>query len=629
MGKDGFQRPPVDYARTGRANSTEKTKRLLLIWSLFFLVIALLFFLLHDRFDRPSQGPEEAETDVPPVFETLEKRKNIYDRKYKELAVSFQLVSIYAKPLELANIKSAAGQLASVLGRNEDELYSDLKAERSYEWLGRHVDPVAAAEVAALNLAGIYFVHENKRFYPNNKRAAHVLGFVKDEQGLAGIESRYDVLLHVGMAEKKSFTPDGNAESGHLILSLDLAVQSLLEEEMSKLVKETGAKYGMAAVMEPESGAILALVNVPAFDPNRFWMSSPEALENRLTDEMIDPGGLSHLFHLAQAIRGGLIKEEETEAFSGRCITPRKMKKIVRKSAVLAWLEGDGGLFLSGEIAALVASDGVLAGDRAGGEKMSGLSLLREFSLLVNGGVSMEPYILEAVAGLDGVRKVTHQSGAAQLEFKADMSRRFTSALDDTLPPLSRFFFAESLQPLQSVDSALLEVVRALKEESGGGVESIQMDKEYRALMLGMAPAANAKVSFFVGLEGARIDLTTSPIRRLMSRFLDKALKTMQASADFTDRPPAVDEIEMYQRWMEDQKGTVRGGGSKIQPDVMPDLCGFSLRKALQVLQSFNMKIIVRGSGSVRQQEPGPGRKVTGEKCVLVLEPLSQKNEKP
>ncbi len=664
MGTNGLQRPAVDYSGLHRKRKDQRKNRKLFFFA-FFLVLALLLFVLMCRFSIESffVGKEKSvENAQSLVSGSLEMRKNIYDRNLENMAVGFQLVSIYARPLELENIRKAADRLAPVLGCDADKLYEDLKMEKSYEWLAKHVSPALAAEVADLDLPGVYFSYENERFYPHNSLGAHVLGFVNDEQGLAGIESYYDTRLRSGIARElvaggRDISPGEASRPGHLVLTLDLKIQAQLEDDLQKLAQQVKAERAMAALMEIDGGAIVALANLPAFDPNAFWKSSPESLVNRVVSERIKPGPLNRLFMSAADIRDGRISWEEPTAeakpFPDKELQPRIRKKRVKGPLSMQW-HGFSSEFLGtleladidsrtppDALAALAVSLGFdkarqldLAPARIKGinyeEKVKGdggsylfaddnsvtaLSLLTGFTWLVNGGHQVKPYLLRETITNDGRREsLSHPYGRVP-GFSGEMSRRFVSFLADKVKPGHKFYIAESL---------------ALEEGEIVGLspEKDNLDKaetavpRFQTVLLGMGPVSNPRLSIVVVLDGAEVDLTSCPPgRRLLNKLMDQAVSRL-SSAEVKEGglPPQLDNEEIYHRWLtaHDSPDTVldKVGNS---PDRMPDLRGYSLRRALQILQPVKMRITVHGAGRVSGQKPRPGVEIKGDECVLTL----------
>jgi cell division protein FtsI (penicillin-binding protein 3) len=230
------------------------------------------------------------------------KRGPIYDRNGRELALSVDVDSVYADPSEVANPTLAARKLASVLSVRYEDLRAKLKSGRRFAWVERKISPAQRKSVERLNLKGVYFVRESKRFYPNGSLAAHVLGYAGvDNQGLDGIEYSQDsftrgkpgflIALRDGRGRRALGQSERPPTSGSsVVLSLDEVIQHLAERELERTVQEHQAKGGSVIVMRPDTGEILALANRPTFDPNAYSDYPLDARQNRAIGALYEPG---------------------------------------------------------------------------------------------------------------------------------------------------------------------------------------------------------------------------------------------------------------------------------------------------------------------------------------------------
>ncbi|MEW6500150.1 MAG: hypothetical protein AB1456_01555, partial [Thermodesulfobacteriota bacterium] len=270
----------------------QRRRRLLAGLAVLLLIPAVTFGVMRFVFFSGPEGDDDSQLNLAGG------RKNIYDRNFNELAVSFRLASIYARPLELDEPEKAAKLLAKNLGVNEAELLASLKAERSFVWVGRQIPQEQADKIAEANLKGVHVLQRSYRYYPQHEAAGHVVGFVKDEQGLAGLESYYDNILRGSgvydpLLPKNTLPPaiaSGKA-AAHVVTTIDLRLQRELEGRLQHLLAETKAQSGAALVLLPASGEILALASAPVYDPNRFWAFTGDERKNRTTVEPIYPGG--------------------------------------------------------------------------------------------------------------------------------------------------------------------------------------------------------------------------------------------------------------------------------------------------------------------------------------------------
>jgi len=256
------------------------------------------------------------------VIEITPKRGSIYDRNRHPLAMSIPIDSVFVVPSELGDPQLAAQLLSGVLGIPRDVLQSKFESPQSFVWIARKLPPDKKEAVEALNLKGIYFQEENQRIYPKRELAAHVLGFVNlDEKGIGGIESELENKIG-GRSEKIVVMADarqrwfdgGEAQRDHgsdVILTLDEKVQYIAERELATAVAKTHAIAGTVIVINPSNGEILALANLPTFNPNTWTDAPAETRMNRAVSAIYEPGSTFKLITLAAAFDQGITRPEE------------------------------------------------------------------------------------------------------------------------------------------------------------------------------------------------------------------------------------------------------------------------------------------------------------------------------
>jgi len=298
----------------------------LVIWGLavWVVLIACRFYQLQVvRYDHYAGKAERQQQRVvvldPP-------RGTIYDSRGRELAVSVQVDSAYAVPPQIQDAKAAAAAITRILpGLDGARLARQLAQDREFVWVARKIDPPLAAKLHALDLPGLYFVRESKRYYPMRELAAQVLGYVgTDNHGLGGLELIYDKLVS-GKPGKRTVLRDArrgtavspalsfaDPEPGQdLYLTLDAAIQHLVESELARTVKERGASRGSAVFLDPETGGVLAMANYPSFDPNRFGDFEPSLWRNRSIMDIYEPGSTFKVVTAAAALGSGKVRPED------------------------------------------------------------------------------------------------------------------------------------------------------------------------------------------------------------------------------------------------------------------------------------------------------------------------------
>lgn len=289
----------------------------LLFW---FLVICgrlvWLQIINYGDYTQRAAKQQQRSIEVSPV------RGNIYDRRGNELAMTVSVDSVFAVPSEVPDIHSAAQVLGHVLKADSTEIESRMRGSRAFAWVARKIDNTTSARVRALNLKGIYFQKESKRFYPKGELAAQVLGYVGlDDEGLGGVEREFQQKL-TGKPGKMLITMDnkrrwlGRVEKQpdpgeNVVLTIDEKIQYIVERELARAINDTHAEAGTVIVQNPHTGEVLALANWPTFNPNVFNKVNPQALKNRSVSDIYEPGSTFKLVTLAAALEEKITNPDE------------------------------------------------------------------------------------------------------------------------------------------------------------------------------------------------------------------------------------------------------------------------------------------------------------------------------
>ena len=210
------------------------------------------------------------------------KRGNIFDRNGKKLAISVSSHTVWASPADIKNPVDTAKKLSEALNLDESEVYEKITKDVNVIKIKQWISMEEVKRLRSLNLSGIEIVDDNKRFYPYGEFASHILGFTDiDNNGLYGIERTFDKYLSgtQGMWVKtedargvempyggeKVYDPEDGL---NVVLTIDETIQHFAEKYAAKKLMETNAKNVSIIVMEPQTGDILAMANMPQYDPN-------------------------------------------------------------------------------------------------------------------------------------------------------------------------------------------------------------------------------------------------------------------------------------------------------------------------------------------------------------------------
>ncbi len=266
--------------------------RALVMGGLFCLVFIFIAFRLFDVMvlrsnpDQHLSRPFVAEQDST-------HRADIVDRNGEILATHLVTASVYANPKVIINAEEAALKLSTLLpDLGYENLLKKLKSGKGFVWITRHIPPKIQNQMNFLGIPGVYLQKDQRRVYPHGNLVSHVLGYCGvDNLGLAGVEKQFDVRLC--------------KDNQPLKLALDVRVQHIVRDELSKAILQFKAEGANAMVMDVETGEILAMVSLPDYDPNLPNQNSVEATFNKNTLGIYECGSVFKIFNTAISLESG------------------------------------------------------------------------------------------------------------------------------------------------------------------------------------------------------------------------------------------------------------------------------------------------------------------------------------
>ncbi len=278
-------------------------------------LIYLQIFCYGD-FEQRAQRQQQRTTEV------AAKRGIIYDRAGRELAMSIAVDSVFAVPADIPDLAGTMSLVARITKADPRELLAKCKAARTFCWVARKADAYTADRIRAMNLRGIYFQKESKRFYPKRELAAQVLGYVgMDDEGLSGIEREDDddlrgkpgrMMISVDARRKWFGSVEKQPDPGeNVVLTIDEKIQYIAERELETAMQQTRAESGTVVVENPKTGEILALANRPTFNPNLARDITPQRLKDHAVSDVYEPGSTFKLVTIAAALEEKLTRPDE------------------------------------------------------------------------------------------------------------------------------------------------------------------------------------------------------------------------------------------------------------------------------------------------------------------------------
>jgi cell division protein FtsI (penicillin-binding protein 3) len=445
--------------------------RVFFVGFIFIVLFALMGAkAVHLQVYRGPWLAQKASNEYEKSFTSNGKRGTVYDRNLREMAVSIDVTSIAARPAKIHRPQATSKALAKILKTDRRNLKKRLKSKSPFVWVKRQASPKETAAVKALVLDGIEFAPERNRFYPNKTLASQALGFTGlDGYGLEGIEFSYDRYLRgsdsnftvfrdaLGKVFNEEHKKGGPSGGHNIVLTIDRAVQYITESALEETVKEYSARSGMAIVMEPQTGAVLALAHFPFFNPNTYTDFDQELWRNRAITDPFEPGSTMKIFSAAAAIDSGNIKagsifycEKGAYKIGQNVVHDLKkhgwlsLQQIIKYSSNIGAVKisektGPKRLYLTFQKFGFGTKTGIDSpGETAGslshyknwtnidtgtiafgyGISVSAIQLITAASAIANEGLLMKPYIVKAIMD---------QSGETLKQFQPQTVRRVIS----------------------------------------------------------------------------------------------------------------------------------------------------------------------------------------------------------
>jgi cell division protein FtsI (penicillin-binding protein 3) len=656
--------PPIDEGPSSR----ERLVRLRLMMVAFgiclwavILLVRLVQLQVLNRAGYERQAARQSERTI-----VLDPRRGaILDRAGHPLAVSVDAESIYAVPQEVSDPAATAQALAKALGLDASgrrEVLAQLQKSRGFVWVRRKVDPVTVRAVRDLQLEGVGFLTENRRYYPKRDLASQVLGYVGvDNTGMSGIEYAFDGQIR-GRAAKVAIQIDARRRAvGHaekpstegrtVVLTLDESIQHSAERELDRALAETGAISGVVVVLEPSTGEILALANRPAFNPNRPGAYASGRWKNRAVVDAYEPGSIFKIFTAAAALQEGVVDPDETidcgDGFieiAGMRINDHRVfdqltfRDVMAKSSDIGVVRvaqrlgresfnryvrefGFGavtGVELPGESSGLLRPPSrwsalSLASLSFGQEiGVTAVQIAAAVGAVANGGYLMKPYVVRALEDASGRQVQAFKPVAV----RRVLEPRTIATLTDILKGVVRN--GTGIKANVPGYTVAGKTGTAQKIDASGRYSMI----DHVASFVGFVPAARPAIVILVSLDTPRGPQNqggdvAAPV---FARVAEDALRHLAVSSEDPDRVLRATAYRAHPATPAAYHPEPPAGLPDTDPGVMPDLRGRPAREAAIAAARRGLTVELRGSGRVAGQAPEPGTRLEpGMVCLLTL----------
>ena len=617
---------------------------------------------------------ERAEIQQSHTMKLDPTRGTIYDRNGRPLAVSVGVESVYAVPRAIDDPDRTASALAHCLPVEAGDLAVRLRSDKSFLWVDRKVDPLAAHCVRDLGFSAVGFLPETRRFYPKRRLAAHVLGYVgMDNEGMSGIEYALEEEIRGEHGQQIIWTDARNrpaasrVEKGtqpgrSIFLTLDETLQYIAETELEKAVGESGSKSGVAILLRPETGEILAMAAVPGFNPNRYGDYPAGHWRNRSVTDAYEPGSTFKIISAAAALEEGVVSEDERidcgrgEILVGeRIIRDHKVFDVLTFREVLKESSNVGMIRIGQRLGAERLERYVRA---FGFGETTGVGLSAESRGIVRDVSQWRPQTLAAISFGQEIAVTPLQMVAAVNAVAASgylmrpiLVREIRSPIGEPLrrsspSPVRRVISMETAARLTDLMVGVVEsgtgtraaipgftvagkTGTAQKAAPGGGYSKT----DYVASFAGFAPARAPELTALVVLDSPQGDHSGARAAAVFARIVERSLRVLGVPPDV----PAVGgarTMRLASRWPRQEPfgpddapsspaipvARVAFGSPVSLKRLMPSLEGLPARDAVARLIAAHLSPEIVGSGWVIDQDPPAGAPVDpGSRCLVFL----------
>ncbi len=643
---------------------TAKTKkwlrvRILCLFSAFMLLFVVLVArafqlqILSQKTLRPMAAKQHTK-----AMQLQPDRGQIMDRNGEKLAISIQMDSVCAEPPRIEDSRKAAAALAPILSVDELELAKKLSSRKGFCWLSRMVSPSQASAVKALEIDGVYLLKEPKRFYPNQQLAGPILGMVGvDASGLEGVELKYEGYLKRDPERivwgrdakgkklflKDNLTKEKSDRDYNILLTIDSRIQYLVETQLKEAVESKLARGGIAVVMDPRTGELLAMAQQPAFNPNLLTKANQEGKKNRPIADVFDPGSTFKPFTVAAAMEEGAVKEQdrffcENGAYriANRVIHDAQherfgfltVREILKHSSNIGTAKiaqklgkdkfyqyvrefgfgGKTGVDLPGEVSGLLrpvnqwttVDQATIAFGQ--GVSVTAVQLVSAFSAIANKGVLMKPYI---------VKGIVDENNRMAREFKPTVVRQVISA-----PTAMRMasMLTDVVVDGTGKNARIMNVSVAGKTGTAQKYDAAARrysSEKVRTSFIGFFPAEEPRVVIFVMIDEPQRDkwggVAAAPVFRNIGEQIlrcydggagDVLTAEAQPKQEVAAKPSAIKFVAAQSE---------APAEAMAAESLMPDFRGMAMKRVLRLSRQHGIVLNAVGSGWAVKQDPSPG----------------------
>lgn len=658
------------YRTVEKEDGVNTAKRVFAVGAIFACAFGILIcravsFHMKDNAEIEKVALRQYRTAV----QKSTQRGKILDTAGRELAIDVTVNSIYANPREIDDAVNVSMRLAKLLKMGNSRLLEKLSSGRKFVWVKRRVSEKEAKAVRESELKGVYLMRENSRLYPGENLASSVLGAVGfDSEPLGGVELYYNDAIAVskrlgdlsrdarGHLYLSAVSAGKDSEAMNIELTLDRTLQYIAEKELGLAVEGAHAVGGSVVIVDVKSGALLAMANMPTFNPNAYARFQMSNWRNRAVSDSYEPGSTFKAVIIAAALDGGFVTPEDVfdcengsvrigvktvhDAHPHGKLSVADIVKVssnigaykiekrlgINRTHEAIRLFGFGqatGIDLPGESGGILSPSGSWSDLQFAtiafgqGVAATPLQMTMAFAAIANGGVLMRPYIVKRITNEKGETLMNRQAEIAGRPISSMTAKIMTELLSKVTQKGGTGLLAASSEYEAAGKTG---TAQKANPRTGGYVRG-----KYYSSFVGFAPKDDPRIAVFVGIDEPRGAYYGGQIAAPVFR------KIVDATLHYLKVPGALVAERQGDDAAKSTIVTIADTAEFDEPKtiarnetgawVLPDLGGMTMRGVLEASKDSNILWKFFGSGIAVRQNPGPGLLINpGEECTVEFE---------
>jgi cell division protein FtsI (penicillin-binding protein 3) len=667
---------------------------LLFVFILFWVLLEIRLF--HIQINRHEFYTQQSNIQSKKKIKLKARRGEIFDRNGECMATNLIHYDLGVDLNMVDNKREIAYTFAVSFNKSENYFYHKIKRDRNFVYLARKVPENNMQKIKQISDPGLVIIENSRRYYPFNKYGSQIVGFTNvDDVGASGIEMQFEKQLKgtngwtILLADAKrrfgynvDYPYNNPVPGANIVLTIDKNYQTIVEDELETGVKKYNAKYGIAILMNPSSGEILAMCSRPSFNPNNPTQSSSENINNRAISEVFEPGSTFKIFPAAALLQENILKpndivycENGTYSYYDHVIHDHKkygwltFKKVIENSSNIGmvkfseklprhkfyrYLKNFGfdsytGIDLVGENDGILNRpeefSGISKGIISFGQEIgvTALQITNAYCAAINGGYLMRPYIIDKIIKVNGdiikenkpyrIRQVIDNSVSKTLkEFMLGVVNNGTGQK----AAIAGFIIGGKTGTAQKYDPELRRYKKHKNMASFIGFTPLEEAKFVLAIFLD-EPKPNyyggevaapifvniiKKIIHFTPAEEKPPAINEPIIAKGSVRIPDLTGMPFNAAEELLELKGIDFDTKGEGNYITEQKNSGKDLnltlGDHNVNNYIPNLKGLTIREALREINFLKLKVKITGKGIVKKQSILPGL-LTEKNAILLL----------